>query len=241
MIGYLTRDFLVEIDSRSVEMGGSWQGPMRSGKPSAWDTAVIEFFWKKARRLRSPVIFDVGANTGSFCLLAKFHQTMTVVAFEPNPAAREVLRANIELNGLGTRVRVLPYALTDEDGDGKLHIPLSESGEEVDSGGARLDPNDPTLPAGWKVVGVELRKLDSLNLGQPDLVKIDVEGNEYYTVMGMLGTLSTCPGIMIEWIKRNWGKSPKHYRRRETKRLLESLGYNSFERIGRADMWCDRT
>ena len=150
------------------------------------------------------------------------------------------MQRNIEINGLQERVRIYPFALSNENDGRALYIPLSENGEEIDSGGARLDPNDPTPPPQWKTVSVELRRLDDLKFGRPDLVKMDVEGHEYYAMLGMTETLSACPGLMIEWVKRNWQKSPQHYRRKETMSLLKSLGYNSFQRIGRADMWCEK-
>lgn len=62
------------------------------------------------------VVFDVGANIGLFSLLAheRCHHRGQVFAFEPIPAIRDALTANVRELG-SDRVRVLPCALGAEE------------------------------------------------------------------------------------------------------------------------------
>src|SRR5579872_2151066 len=75
---------------------------------------------------------DVGANAGAHTL-AMASTGARVIACEPNPALRERLLANVELNRLDT-VTVLPYAVTSEPGPVILHVPS----DPVHTGGASL-------------------------------------------------------------------------------------------------------
>ncbi len=54
---------------------------------------------------------DLGANVGSYTVLAAGVRRARVVAVEPGSAARAALRDNVELNGLGDLVRVEGVAL----------------------------------------------------------------------------------------------------------------------------------
>ena len=62
--------------------------------------------------LRAGDLFaDIGANVGSYTVLAAGVRGARVVAVEPGSAARAGLRANVDLNGLGDLVQVEGVAL----------------------------------------------------------------------------------------------------------------------------------
>ncbi len=56
-------------------------------------------------------VVDVGANLGTFMLLAAQYECAPVVAFEPNAAPRALAAASLSLNGARERVTLLPYAI----------------------------------------------------------------------------------------------------------------------------------
>ena len=59
-------------------------------------------------------VFDIGAYSGFYSLLsAAASDSVQVHAFEPYPVVREILLANIQLNGLSDRITVCPNALSD--------------------------------------------------------------------------------------------------------------------------------
>lgn len=75
------------------------------------ESLIWEFILRSPDCDGSKAVADVGANIGSFALLAAQYECTHVVAFEPNAAPRALLAASVALNGVAARVTVLPYAL----------------------------------------------------------------------------------------------------------------------------------
>ncbi len=76
-----------------------------------------------ARVLRPAGVFvDIGAYIGLYSLLAAkiVGANGRVIAFEPYPGSRELLRKNVMLNRLGGIVCVERFAIGDAEGTGKL-------------------------------------------------------------------------------------------------------------------------
>lgn len=78
----------------------------------------------RAVRAFSGLVYDVGANSGIYALLAaEARPDAQVVAFEPFPPALDALRANLSLNRSGNRVEVVAAAASDSTSTALLHIP----------------------------------------------------------------------------------------------------------------------
>jgi FkbM family methyltransferase len=230
MRGYLFDDYQVEIDPRAVALGGSWQGAPRDGLPTAWDGDLLEFFY--AHMPAECHFMDVGANTGSYCLLCALRPDATCVAFEPYPAVYEVLEANLALNGLSERVIVSPFALWDRYGGAILSLPGSGA-----SGLACLSET-PTrfTPIDSRVI--RTRHLDNLNVGRLDMMKVDVEGAELMVLRGAAETLRRDhPALLVEYDERN--VSAFGYEREEIIEFLSGVGYNcfGFPTLDGRDLW----
>jgi len=143
-----------------------------------------------ARHLRPDSRYlDVGANVGNhviyLCRIAGLRQ---VTVIEPNGQAIAILRVNLRLNDLDSRVdtSLLGYGLSDRSGSADMFA--------VDNnlGGARFD-----LAQEGPFV---LRTGDDL-LGerQFDFVKIDVEGMEIACLRGLEGLIGRCrPALYVE-------------------------------------------
>ena len=73
--------------------------------------------WIESCLAPGEVLFDIGANTGVYSLLAaKLHgPELKIVAFEPAFANYADLNRNLVLNGVEAQVVPLPYALSDAD------------------------------------------------------------------------------------------------------------------------------
>jgi len=63
------------------------------------------------------LFLDVGANVGSYTLLASGVCKARTISFEPDPQTMALLRRNIDLNGLDGRVLVEQTAVGAEDGE----------------------------------------------------------------------------------------------------------------------------
>jgi FkbM family methyltransferase len=70
------------------------------------------------------VFLDVGANIGSYTVLASGVCGARTIAFEPDPKTAEHLRRNIEINALDDLVKVHEVALGRAAGKGVLTVGL---------------------------------------------------------------------------------------------------------------------
>jgi FkbM family methyltransferase len=155
------------------------------------------------------VFYDLGAHVGFFTLLgAKLvGATGKVISVEPMPANIARLRAHIQINGYGDRVRVIEAAASVRSGVARF----TAHGE---SSMAHLDDQGDT--------SVATVALDELHLDPPSLVKMDIEGGEPAALIGMKNLISAGRPAMVI--------SP-HGTEDQCVALLEDWGY-SLETVG---------
>lgn len=144
---------------------------------------------------RSGIFLDIGANIGQWSLAgaSAFRQ---VHAFEPDVQYASVLKRTMPRN-----VVVHALGLSDHSGVGRFSVPLHE-GEELVSRGS-LEPN---ANPGFEEVTreVSLTTLDSLDLTDIDLMKIDVEGHEASVLDGAWKTIDReRPTLIVEIEERH--------------------------------------
>lgn len=126
---------------------------------------------------RDSVYIDIGAWIGPTVLKAA-QTAKKVVAYEPDPVAREELRTNVELNGLGN-VEIRDFALFDEEGVMKFGGGYAnELGKSVSS----LMYGDRGIDVTVKDVA---REVGAPEFTECSLLKIDVEGAEYRLIRRM--------------------------------------------------------
>ena len=136
---------------------------------------------------------DVGAHVGLYTVAAALHGPGRVLAFEPNPSAREQLDENLALNHADD-VLVVPKAVGDAPGTALLHVPTTPDPSFSSLAGGRFAEGEP--------IDVEVTTVDAeveaAGLA-PSVVKIDVEGGELAVVGGMQRTLERHrPVLLVE-------------------------------------------
>lgn len=135
---------------------------------------------------------DVGANAGlySYHFSKKFSQ---VVAFEPLIERSEwIVRLNKH------NITVHPVALSNQITDLKIWIPIQNGMLSTEL--ASLEREDPSMIE--RVIPA--RTLDSYDLDNVDLLKIDVEGHELSVLEGGIHTIHRCnPLILVEIEQRH--------------------------------------
>lgn len=134
--------------------------------------------------------FDIGANVGSYSLLASGVCNAKSITIEPVVSTFELLTQNIALNQLEHKVRLI------NSGAGAEMGMISFSCAE-DTTNHVINENE----AGIANIKASVITIDSLLTdGQPLLIKIDVEGYETEVLKGMKETLSTSSlkAIIIE-------------------------------------------
>jgi FkbM family methyltransferase len=161
---------------------------------SGFEPSTVKVFYHLAKK--SNLVFDIGANTGVFTLLAaSANQNLEVVSFEPVPHIFNKLSKNIKINELEDRCHAHQMAVSNFNGFGKFHVPFGDCPSS-----ASLDINGFRGAKGY-LINVSVRKLDDLCLDfkKVDLVKVDVEGYEDKVLEGMENILKQSrPKIIVE-------------------------------------------
>jgi FkbM family methyltransferase len=124
------------------------------------------------------VFLDVGANVGSYTVLAAGGVGARVTSVEPVPETFMRLERNIAVNGLASRVRAVRCGLSDGAGTARFTTGLDAMNHIVAEGDTAA------------AVEVPVETLDTVAAEVPLLMKIDVEGHERSVLGGAARTLA---------------------------------------------------
>jgi len=182
-------------------------------RPSAKEPWTVRWIEESVRP--GDVLYDVGANVGSYTLIAAAQpaENLRVVAVEPGYASYAALCDNVALNGFESTVTPLPVVLSDRTGLADLAYRNVEPGaaEHQLQRGASAAYHQPVLSF----------RLDDLvskiGLPAPTLLKIDVDGAEVPVLAGAPLTLASTDlrSVLVE-VRRDLTN--------EVVRLLEEAG-----------------
>ncbi|AYL97259.1 FkbM family methyltransferase [Mucilaginibacter celer] len=145
------------------------------------------------------LFFDIGANVGSYTLLASGHAGASSITLEPVSSTFQILSKNIVLNDLHNQVTLINAGAGAETGeirfsadqDTRNHVIAANETNKTDT------------------ITVRVITVDSLSTAAPPaLIKIDVEGFETEVLKGMADTLMA-PELKAIIIELNG--SGKHY------------------------------
>jgi FkbM family methyltransferase len=177
------------------------------------------------------VILDIGANVGNHSIFfANILESSKVISFEPVPVNLHLLKSNTE----GMNILVKEYALSNEEGTAKVY-----NTQDFNFGGFTLEsdkfPNHNPVDVG---VTVNKVTLDSLNLNEVTMIKIDVENHELKVLEGARDTiLRNKPIIFIENLNHGY---PLVCPPNKFNKFFESINYelkNSNISGGFMDLW----
>jgi FkbM family methyltransferase len=118
------------------------------------------------------VFFDIGANVGSYTLLASGATKCKTLCFEPSPVTFSILSQNIKLNKLLTKAKAHNLAIGNETG----YLNFTENEDTTNHVVTDLDATPSTT--------IEVKKLDDFSEESPALLKLDVEGFETEVLNG---------------------------------------------------------
>lgn len=191
-LAYSKTEVLLHTETRSAYLRS------RAALKEPWTVA-----WLESCLQPGEVLYDIGANTGVYSLVAaKLHgPALRVFAFEPAFANFSDLNRNIVLNVVEKQITALPVALSDRER-------LISFGFRNLQAGAALHGVEEAVGKGGEeathVLSVLGRPLDtivnSLGLPAPHHVKIDVDGGELEVLAGGGETLKSphLRTVMIE-------------------------------------------
>jgi FkbM family methyltransferase len=140
------------------------------------------------------VLYDVGAHIGIYALPAA-RLGAKVIAFEPDPDTAARLRAHVDRNHLGDKVRTVEAAVWSSSRPSitfRRGLPRSQ-------GGIAWRDRQPVLATGG-IIEVQAVCLDDFVAGGgpvPHVIKVDVEGSESEVLKGAAETLRDHHPVLI--------------------------------------------
>lgn len=173
------------------------------------------------------VILDVGCNIGAWTLpIARRYPDAKVISFDCQEYLIRCLDKTIDLNKI-TNVQTSVTAISDCNETMRYgSIDYTWGGNfgafELETPHHNSDFNGRVLPGRFEEI--EKRTIDSFNLNNVSLIKIDVEGMELKVLSGARETLQRCrPVVLFEHHKTD---------RTKAEALLRELGYRIANGIG---------
>lgn len=149
--------------------------PGMTGVTGELYTGLLEFEYSlfTLHLLRPEDLFvDVGANAGTYSVLAAKLARSNVIAVEPCKSAVQSLRTNLALNGVEDRVEIIEMGASDK-------VDTLRFTTNIDA------LNRVTTLDGPNTVECRVAPLDEILAGKaPILIKIDVEGHEKWVIGG---------------------------------------------------------
>ena len=129
------------------------------------------------------ILFDIGANRGDATYVG-LQQGYKVIALEPAPRIYKQLVSNFIYN---PDVIPLKFAVSDNDNQSIEFYECDEDGLSTIEKSWLTDKNMPYHDKTYRTIKVNTITIDSLAkiYGNPDLIKIDVEGAEWNVFKGM--------------------------------------------------------
>lgn len=161
--------------------------------------------------IKDPVVYDIGANTGYYGILAATKFRAIVHSFEPIQEYISCIEESAFINRIDGIVHTHKLALGSQKGT--LELNLSGSGSSLTNSFLGSEK----LPK----IEVAVETLDDLNIQPPKFIKIDVEGFEWEVLKGAKNTISKHrPICFIEiaktfsernFIHQNWNEIVKYF------------------------------
>tara|TARA_B100000579_G_scaffold432233_1_gene448698 strand:- start:2520 stop:3332 length:813 start_codon:yes stop_codon:yes gene_type:complete len=167
--------------------------------------------------------WDIGANIGSYSILASKINNCEVVSFEPSYANLNILSKNIYLNKLQNKICTFPLAVNE-----KTNIGMFKSSEVIAghanssfNNGLGFDGKPINVNFEYKTISMSLDDMIiKFNLKQPDYIKIDVDGNEHLVLSGAKETIKKTKEILIE-LPGDWKEQTD-----TSHKILKEAGFN---------------
>jgi FkbM family methyltransferase len=157
-------------------------------KHGLFENQLIE--WSKQFCKEDKVFLDIGAHTGTYSISLAPH-CKEIHSFEPQKMTYYALCGSVALsNATNITCHNIGLGSTEQVGPLKLKIVSN------DGGGSSIHANGNIL----REEIINIHTLDSLHLTDIGFIKMDVEENELYVILGAIETLKSCgyPPILFE-------------------------------------------
>jgi FkbM family methyltransferase len=167
------------------------------------------------------IFVDVGASIGSISLpVCRMRPDITAICIEASPKIFDYLKFNFDLNKLSNCI-LINKAISDKDEE-LLYI------NETDYFGQGHMTNNKTEKTGTVMSNTLDTVLKDIDTKKVDILKIDIEGYEYFAFKGAekLLTSEKAPNIIFEF--EDWAESRMNLAPGDAQSLLMQYGYSLF-------------
>ncbi|MEO8961720.1 MAG: FkbM family methyltransferase [Ginsengibacter sp.] len=166
------------------------------------------------------LFIDIGANIGSYAILAAGHVGANVIAIEPIPSTFLSLQKNIQVNNLQNKITALEAGVGVEEGILRFTLNLDTVNHVASQFKEEMIAN---------TIEVRMVTIDGIlkDKKKPSMIKIDVEGFETEVLNGMQNTLQDqeLKAIIIEL---NGSGGRYGYDENLIHQKFLSLGFNAY-------------
>jgi FkbM family methyltransferase len=187
---------------------------------------TIEWIDKKGGK--DKVFFDIGANVGMYSLYYAHVFEGKVFSFEPSFRNLDLLARNINLNNYNENINVIACPIFKSKSINFFSQPVTGGGH---AGGATYGLKKKNI-SNYKTLSLTIDYLvESQIIDAPDLIKIDVDGNEIEILQGSIKTiqLDSCKSILVETRNSTGNQVHEILKEAKFKRIqLENKGINEF-------------
>lgn len=166
-------------------------------------------------------LIDIGSEDGNYAMLLDFDKNY---CFEPNKRMCCLINTNMYLKNKVYNTIVYNVALGDKDGDTAIFNGFAEKGSLF---------YEQSMLNTDKIEIIEKSRLDSYNIKNVGLIKVDTEGFDYFVLKGGIHTIvdNGYPPILFEcWDVGTFGQTKEQYDR--IMNFLKSIGYDVIEHWG---------
>ena len=166
--------------------------------------------WMNEYGSGNKILYDIGANMGIYTVYYAKKFNSQVYAFEPQFRNLELLKKNIKLNLIENEVSLIPNPLFGKSLISNFFQLRSVAGDAVstfnDESTKNIMLNNENVAKSnmkndsmqYKVLGLSIDNLTEQNLIKPpDLIKIDVDGNEDQILNGLKNTIQKTKKISM--------------------------------------------
>ena len=168
---------------------------------------ALQLEWLSAHLSEGDIAIDIGAHNGQYSIImaARCGKTGHVVAFEPDPHAREVLMKNLHLNPGIKRPVVEAFACSDKAGEATLYSRGGNAQSSLARSAVEFSAEHRSEEIRVPLVTLDAYLLER-NLPEPRWVKIDAEGAEIRILKGAKNVLASNAGILCELHPYAWSE-----------------------------------
>jgi len=217
----LSKKFMYVPDTPDTKNSVVAQAHLKGRK---WEPKIADLLTKHCKVNTTAVDMGAYIGTHTMSLVDAVGAKGNVVTFEPQPWAYKGIKKTLAKNKI-KNCRVINAGLSDKKG--KIQFCSDGSGSS-----SVCTERSPSKKKWVEVYDIPIVTLDSYNLQNVSIMKVDVEGHELNALMGSMKTIeSSKPVILLEvWRKRT-------NRFQKIKEFMETINYK-IKHISADDFIC---